>query len=112
MAYFPHMHMRGRAMSFIAVYPDGSREILLDVPEYDFDWQLFYYPDAPKLLPAGSVVEVVARYDNSAANPDNPDPTRDVGFGFKATDEMMVGIFELIEVGQEEGAESDATGGE
>lgn len=111
-SYFPHMHMRGRAMSFTAVYPDGSREILLDVPEYDFDWQLFYYPEAPKLLPAGSVVEVAAYYDNSAANPYNPDPTRDVGFGFQSTDEMMVGIFELIEVAPGEGAEPAATGGE
>ena len=111
-SYFPHMHMRGRAMSFTAVYPDGSREILLDVPEYDFDWQLFYYPEAPKVLPAGSVIEVVAHYDNSAANPDNPDPTRDVGFGFQSTDEMMVGIFELIEVAPGKGAESAATGGE
>lgn len=110
-SYFPHMHMRGRAMSFTAVYPDGSREILLDVPEYDFDWQLFYYPEAPKPLPAGSVIEVVARYDNSAANPDNPDPTRDVGFGFQSTDEMMVGIFELIEVGPGEKAASASTGG-
>ena len=111
-SYFPHMHMRGRAMSFTAVYRDGSREILLDVPEYDFDWQLFYYPEAPKVLPAGSVVEVAAHYDNSAANPDNPDPTRDVGFGFRSTDEMLVGIFELIEVAPDEGAELSATGGE
>lgn len=110
-SYFPHMHMRGRAMSFTAVYPDGSRQVLLDVPAYDFDWQLFYYPEAPELLPAGSVVEVVAHYDNSAANPDNPDPNRDVGFGFQSTDEMMVGIFELIEVGPGE-TESAATGGE
>ena len=112
MSYFPHMHMRGRAMSFTAVYPDGSREILLDVPEYDFDWQLFYYPEAPKVLLAGSVVEVAAHYDNSAANPDNPDPTRDVGFGFQSTDEMMVGIFELIEVGPGEAAKPAATGDE
>lgn len=111
-SYFPHMHMRGRAMSFTAVYPDGSREILLDVPEYDFDWQLFYYPESPRVLPAGSVVEVVAHYDNSTANPDNPDPTRDVGFGFQSTDEMMVGIFELIEVAPGEGAKPASTGGE
>ncbi len=111
-SYFPHMHLRGKAMSFTAVFPDGSREILLEVPEYDFDWQLFYYPEAPKLLPAGSVVEVVAHYDNSAANPVNPDPNRDVGFGFQSTDEMMVGIFELIEVDPDEAAEPTATGGE
>ncbi len=110
-SYFPHMHLRGKAMSFTAVFPDGSREVLLEVPEYDFDWQLFYYPEAPTLLPAGSVVEVVAHYDNSAANPVNPDPNRDVGFGFQSTDEMMVGIFELIEVDPDEAAESPATGG-
>ena len=110
-SYFPHMHMRGRSMSFSVVYPDGSREILLDVPEYDFDWQLFYYPEAQKTLPAGSVIEVVAHYDNSAANPDNPDPTREVGFGFQSTDEMMVGIFELIELGPGEDADSAASGG-
>ena len=111
-SYFPHMHMRGTSMSFTALHPDGRREILLDVPEYDFDWQLFYYPEAPNLLPAGTVVEVVAHYDNSAGNPGNPDPTRDVGFGFQSTDEMMVGIFELIEVGPDEEAESASTGGE
>ena len=110
-SYFPHMHMRGRSMSFTAVYPDGRREILLDVPEYDFDWQLFYYPEAPKPLPAGTVVEVVAHYDNSMENPDNPDPSRDVGFGFQSADEMMVGIFELIELGPDEKAESASTGG-
>lgn len=111
-SYFPHMHMRGKEMSFTAVYPDGSRELLLDVPQYDFDWQLFYYPEEPKLLPAGSVIEIVALYDNSADNPDNPDPTRDVGFGLESTDEMMFGIFELIELGSEESAESTATGGD
>lgn len=111
-SYFPHMHMRGRQMLFTAVYPDGRREILLDVPEYDFDWQLFYYPEEPKLLPAGSAIEIVALYDNSADNPDNPDPGRDVGFGLESTDEMMFGIFELIEVGPDEAAKSAATGGE
>ena len=107
-SYFPHMHMRGKRMSFTAIYPDGRREILLDVPEYDFDWQLFYYPEKPTVLPAGSVIEIVAHYDNSADNPDNPDPTRDVGFGLESTDEMMFGVFELIEA---ETAEAAATGG-
>ena len=54
----------------------------------------------------------MAHYDNSAENPVNPDPNRDVGFGFQSTDEMMVGIFELIEVGPGEAAEPSATGGE
>ncbi|MEE2776402.1 MAG: thiol-disulfide isomerase [Acidobacteriota bacterium] len=97
-SYFPHMHMRGRDMAFVATYPDGRKETLLDVPAYDFDWQLFYYPEEPKYLPVGTEVEIIAHYDNSVDNPDNPDPNRDVGFGLQSTDEMMFGVFELIEV--------------
>ena len=91
------MHLRGKDMSFTAVYPDGRRELLLNVPAYDFDWQLFYYPTEPKYLPKGTEIEILAHYDNSAANEDNPDPTRAVGFGLQSTDEMMFGVFELIE---------------
>ena len=109
-SYFPHMHLRGKAMEFIAHYPDGEQETLINVPGYDFDWQLFYYLEEPKRLPAGTEIEIIARYDNSADNPDNPDPTRDVGFGLKTTDEMMFGVFEFIEVGDEEAA--PATGSE
>ncbi len=95
-SYFPHMHLRGKAMQLSAAYPDGTSEILLDVPEYSFDWQLFYYPEKPYFVPAGTRVDILARYDNSAENPNNPDPTRDVGFGLQSTDEMMFGMFEFI----------------
>jgi hypothetical protein len=108
-SYFPHMHLRGKAMQFIAHYPDGKQETLIDVPGYDFDWQLFYYLQEPKRLPAGTEIEVIARYDNSANNEANPDPTRDVGFGLNSTDEMMFGVFEMIEVDQTEEA-APATG--
>ena len=108
-SYFPHMHLRGKAMQFIAHYPDGKQETLIDVPGYDFDWQLFYYLQEPKRLPAGTEVEIIARYDNSADNEANPDPTRDVGFGLNSTDEMMFGVFEMIEVDQTEEA-APATG--
>ncbi len=101
-SYLPHMHLRGKRMSYTAHYADGDTELLLDVPEYDFNWQLFYYPEKPKLLPAGTIIEIVAHYDNSAANPNNPDPTRDVGFGLQSTDEMMFGFFELVEVNSED----------
>ncbi|MCY3966744.1 MAG: thiol-disulfide isomerase [Acidobacteria bacterium] len=97
-SYLPHMHLRGKRMSYTARYADGDSELLLHVPEYDFNWQLFYYPEKPKLVPAGTVIEIVAVYDNSEANPNNPDPTRDVGFGLQSTDEMMFGFFELVEV--------------
>ena len=79
------------------------------MPGYDFDWQLFYYLEEPKRVPAGTEIEIIARYDNSAANESNPDPTRDVGFGLKTTDEMMFGVFEMIEVDQTEEA-APATG--
>ena len=91
---FPHMHLRGKDMAFTAVYPDGRRETLLSVPNYDFDWQLYYYPEEPISLPAGSKIELAAHYDNSAGNPNNPDPTATVGFGTSTTDEMMFGLFE------------------
>ncbi len=101
-SYLPHMHLRGKRMSYKAHYPEGDSELLLEVPEYDFNWQLFYYPEKPKLVPAGTVIEIVAVYDNSGANPNNPDPTRDVAFGLQSTDEMMFGFFELVEVDGEQ----------
>ncbi len=100
-SYLPHMHLRGKQISFTAIYPDRRREILLDVPEFDFNWQTFYYPEEPKHLPRGTVIEVVAHFDNSADNPANPDPNQKVGWGLEATDEMMFGIVELIEIGPE-----------
>ncbi|HIA48542.1 MAG TPA: hypothetical protein EYN96_11380 [Candidatus Hydrogenedentes bacterium] len=93
---FPHMHLRGKAMQFKAVYPDGKGKILLDVPAYSFDWQLFYYPKEPIVVPAGSKIEITAVWDNSEDNPNNPDPTRTVGFGLESTDEMMFGVFEYV----------------
>lgn len=98
---FPHMHLRGSAMKFTAIFPDGNEQILLDVPEYDFNWQLFYYVKNPFTLPAGSKIEIEAIYDNSTGNPNNPDPTRDVGFGLASTEEMMFGIFEYVHVNEE-----------
>ena len=95
-SYFPHMHLRGKSMQLSAAYPDGTSEILLDVPEYDFDWQLFYYPKEPFFMPKGTRVDILAHYDNSTENPNNPDPTRSVGFGQQSTDEMMFGFFEFI----------------
>ena len=88
----PHMHLRGKSMVFTAEYPNGEKEVLLDVPQYDFNWQLTYTPTEPKILPAGTRLGVQAVFDNSADNPDNPDPAANVRFGEKTTDEMMVGF--------------------
>lgn len=95
-SFFPHMHLRGKDMRFTATLPSGDQKVLLDVPKYDFDWQLFYYPVDPVSLPKGSRIDILAHYDNSAQNPDNPDPGRSVGFGLESTDEMMFGVFEYI----------------
>ncbi|MEK7793643.1 MAG: thiol-disulfide isomerase [Candidatus Hydrogenedentota bacterium] len=97
-SFFPHMHLRGQDMKFTAVYPDGHSDVLINVPKWDFNWQLFYYPDQFVELPKGTRVDVVAHYDNSANNPHNPDPSVDVGFGLQSTDEMMFGIFEYFTV--------------
>jgi mono/diheme cytochrome c family protein len=95
-SYFPHMHLRGKDMKMTATFPDGRKQTLLNVPDYDFNWQLFYYPKERVQLPRGTRIDVVAHYDNSAANPNNPDPNRAVTFGEQSTDEMMFGVFDFV----------------
>ena len=87
----PHMHLRGKSMRFVALYPDGHREVILDVPRYEFDWQNLYVLDEPKPMPEGTIIHTEARFDNSAENPNNPDPRRVVTFGEQTRDEMHVG---------------------
>jgi hypothetical protein len=94
-SFFPHMHLRGKDMKMIATYPGGRQETLLDVPAYDFAWQLFYYPKSRIALPKGTRVDLIAHYDNSPANKHNPDPTKPVTFGEASTSEMMFGMFEF-----------------
>jgi hypothetical protein len=94
-SFFPHMHLRGTDMRMTATFPDGRQEALLNVPEYDFNWQLFYYPKHTVALPRGTRVDLVAHYDNSSANKHNPDPTKAVTFGEASTNEMMFGLFEF-----------------
>jgi hypothetical protein len=72
----PHMHLRAKSASFVAIWPDGSRQILLAVPHYDFNWQTNYYLAEPLRLPEGTKLEFLVHYDNSLANPNNPDPKR------------------------------------
>ena len=89
----PHMHYRGKSFKFTAHYPDGGDEILLDVPRYDFNWQIIYLLKEPKRLPAGTKIDLEAHYDNSANNPLNPDPSQWVHWGEQTWDEMMLGSF-------------------
>jgi hypothetical protein len=89
------MHVRGKGFEYKATYPTGETETLLTVPKYDFNWQLTYYLKEPKLLPKGTVLECVARFDNSPNNPFNPDPKSDVYWGEQTWDEMLAGFVDL-----------------
>ena len=92
-ALSPHMHYRGRSFRFTANYPDGSNEILLDIPNYDFNWQNTYVLQEPKLMPEGTVMMCRGVFDNSEGNLVNPDPTATVRWGDQTWDEMMLGSF-------------------
>jgi hypothetical protein len=92
----PHMHVRGKDMTYIAHYPDGRHETLLAVPKYDFNWQITYELTEPKTLPKGTKLEVIAHYDNSANNKFNPDPTQTVRWGDQTWEEMMIGFFGTV----------------
>ena len=92
----PHMHLRGKSFRYTAAYPDGKKEILLDVPAYDFNWQTGYRVAAPLAIPRGARIECEATFDNSAANLNNPDPTKLVKWGDQTEDEMMIGYFDIV----------------
>lgn len=85
----PHMHLRGKWMRYIARYPDGTEEMLLNVPNYRFDWQRNYELAEPKRIPKGTEIIVEAAWDNSPMNLNNPDPTKEVGWGDQTFNEMF-----------------------
>lgn len=89
----PHMHLRGKDMTYTLTRPDGGVEILLSVPKYDFGWQTDYALAEPLAVAKGSKVRVTAHYDNSPANRANPDPTASVRWGDQTWEEMMIGFF-------------------
>ena len=92
----PHMHVRGKDMTYTATYPDGTSEVLLAVPRYDFNFQITYELAKPKTIPAGTKIEVVAHFDNSTGNKSNPDPTKDVKWGDQTWEEMMIGFWGTV----------------
>lgn len=92
----PHMHYRGKDFSYTLTYPDGSTQDLLKVSKYDFNWQTVYEFEEPIEVPAGSRIDCVAHWDNSADNAANPDPTKDVRFGLESYDEMMIGFVDYV----------------
>lgn len=102
LALAPHMHMIGRDMTMTATLPDGTELPLIKIDDWDFNWQLQYYLDRPIDLPKGTIVRVVAHYDNTAGNPDNPSkPPRPVKFGEATTDEMCYGFFGMVKKDQD-----------
>jgi peroxiredoxin len=107
----PHMHLRGKSFRYDITYPDGTEEVLLDVPRYDFNWQLRYELAEPKLIPKGSVLTCTAVFDNSEANPNNPDPTRTVGWGQQSWDEMMIGFYTYMSPEDKSPEETEPTSG-
>lgn len=85
----PHTHLRGKSWEYSVIYPDGRSDVILSVPQYDFNWQTEYVFAEQLKLPKGTRIHAVAHYDNSASNKSNPDPTVDVAWGDQTWEEMM-----------------------
>ncbi len=85
----PHAHGRAQSMQLTAIYPDGERQLIANVANYNFNWQLTYRLQQPLLLPAGTRLEAETVYDNSLANPLNADPEVRVEWGVSDQDEMF-----------------------
>jgi hypothetical protein len=86
----PHMHLRGKAMAVEAILPDGSTQVVSYVGKFNFNWMTnyIYADDAAPAFPKGTIIRVTAWYDNTRANPNNPDPDQWVGYGDRTVDEM------------------------
>jgi hypothetical protein len=92
---FPHMHVRGKDMTYTLTYPTGETETLLSVPRYDFNWQLGYDVAKPIKIPKGTRMKVTAHFDNSVNNKFNPDPNQTVYYGDMTWEEMMFPFFSV-----------------
>ncbi len=98
----PHMHVRGKYAKYEAFYPDGSSKVLLEVPQYDFNWQTTYRFKEHEFAPKGTKLVLTTAWDNSANNPSNPDPTKNVTFGEPTTAEMSFGFMNYIKAVDQE----------
>ncbi len=93
--FLPHLHLRGKSFTYRIVASGGRAETLLKVEPYDFYWQLQYWLATPRLLPKGTRLQAEAHWDNSAANPRNPDPSAEVTYCEPSRCEMMIGFFDV-----------------
>jgi len=87
-AMSPHMHLRGKSLRWVIVYPDGREQTILDVPKFDFNWQIQYELAEPLHIPAGSKILGIGKYDNSPKNKWNPSPNLEVYWSEQSWDEM------------------------
>jgi hypothetical protein len=113
---WPHAHLRGKDMTFSVTYPDGREEILLNVPKYNFNWQLIYALETPLKIPPGSVLRAVAHYDNSSNNKFNPAPDSELPWGAESWHEMYFPYFDLavtkeVDEAREASGARDVNGG-
>jgi hypothetical protein len=92
----PHMHLRGAAFRFEHAATDGTTHALLDVPRYDFNWQLRYELTEPVRVAAGERIDILGTFDNSSANLANPAPGAAVRWGPNTTDEMLIGFVDYV----------------
>jgi len=93
-AFAPHMHLRGKDIKYTLVWPDGREQVLLNVPRFDFNWQLHYELKEPLKIPAGSKILALAHFDNSINNRYNPAPQKEVFWSEQSWDEMFIPWFE------------------
>jgi len=100
----PHMHMRGKAMSMEAIYPDGRKELLSSVDNFQWNWHVnyVYEEDVAPLLPKGTTLVFTAWHDNTETNPNNPDYRQWVGYGDRTVDEMAHAWVDVTYLEQEE----------
>ncbi|KKN48847.1 redoxin domain-containing protein [Pseudohongiella sp.] len=89
-SFAPHMHYRGKHIRFRALFPDGSEEKLLSIPNFQHNWQMVYRLREPVFLPAGTEIVAEGAFDNSRFNPLNPDPSQEVRWGDQVWDEMFL----------------------
>jgi hypothetical protein len=98
----PHMHYRGKWMRYDVTFPDGSKKTLLNVPNYNFNWQRDYRLKEPFYLPQGAKLTVTAAWDNSELNPHNPDPKKAVRWGDQSFDEMFYASYKYMLAGPQD----------
>ena len=98
----PHMHLLGHDMQISVKFPDGKVQDLIRIDDWDFNWQYTYHFEKPIDIPKGSVVYLVSHFDNSSANPRNPNhPPKEVKWGEATTDEMCIGFLGVTKKGQD-----------